>query len=156
MESLDCVCLIQDSATLIVSQDTATGVEMMTTPYEPPFATGFDVCPPGYILALESADSSGARRGSCTRCGISQYSVSPLAGPTSGSPSCFNCPPSAECKGGDEITFSRGRWVIANGMYMLVGCPRGYQLVNSIGGVFSHDVQVVFHFLVFKFAFSNG
>mmetsp|Transcript_4944 Transcript_4944/g.15471 ORF Transcript_4944/g.15471 Transcript_4944/m.15471 type:complete len:348 (-) Transcript_4944:821-1864(-) len=124
----------------VYGTDALTGDRMESALYFPPLATGFDVCPRGYTLQLESA-ANGDQTGFCSRCENRQYSVSPLAGPTAGVPSCFNCPPSGDCAGGDDVTFSRGTWEIRQGMYMLVGCPRGYQLVNSIGGVFSHDVQ---------------
>eukprot|EP00292_Cryptomonas_paramecium_P002636 CAMPEP_0113722472 /NCGR_PEP_ID=MMETSP0038_2-20120614/37772_1 /TAXON_ID=2898 /ORGANISM="Cryptomonas paramecium" /LENGTH=2376 /DNA_ID=CAMNT_0000651725 /DNA_START=109 /DNA_END=7236 /DNA_ORIENTATION=+ /assembly_acc=CAM_ASM_000170 len=125
---------------LVYGTDVDTNIQMKTKAVVPNFASGFDVCPRGYILNLESTNGGG-QMGFCTQCGVQQYSVSPLAGPTAGVPSCFNCLPLAVCNGGDEITFKKGTWTIANGMYMLIGCPRGYQLVNSIGGQFSHDVQ---------------
>mmetsp|Transcript_36466 Transcript_36466/g.96060 ORF Transcript_36466/g.96060 Transcript_36466/m.96060 type:complete len:1960 (+) Transcript_36466:49-5928(+) len=126
---------------LIFGTDIITGDEMKTAFITPSFATGNDVCPRGYIMSLDGQQTSGSRMGSCTECGMYQYSVSPLAGPTPGIPSCFNCLPSGECAGGDNVKFKQGQWSIANGMYILVGCPLGHQLVNSIGGTFSHDIQ---------------
>mmetsp|Transcript_36696 Transcript_36696/g.96835 ORF Transcript_36696/g.96835 Transcript_36696/m.96835 type:complete len:1159 (+) Transcript_36696:1876-5352(+) len=126
---------------LILGTDTMTGDEMKSSLVTPNFAAGSSVCPRGYILALEAASSKGGRMGSCSRCSTHQYSVSPLAGPTAGVPSCFNCLPSADCNGGDDVVFKLGKWTISGGMFTLVGCPSGYQLVNKIGGVFSHDVQ---------------
>ena len=107
-------------------------------------AVDSSVCPSGFILALQSiqvGNDTSSRQGSCTECSPGTYSVSPLAGATSTSPSCLNCPPSGTCIGGSDVKFSIGSWVIRNGIYRLVGCPDGYQLVNSINGIFTHDVQ---------------
>ena len=77
----------------------------------------------------------------CSQCGAGSYSVDSLAGPTTYGPSCFTCPPSATCKGGNSVLFSIGSWQIVNGIYTLYSCPSGHQLVNSIYGVFSYDTQ---------------
>ena len=103
--------------------------------------TGRSICPSGYILALDQQFGVQSRSGICTQCGTGTYSVDPLVGSSSAGPSCFSCPPSGLCKGGNSVQFSIGTWVIENGMYKLISCPPGHQLVNSIYGVFSHDAQ---------------
>jgi hypothetical protein len=106
--------------------------------------TGSTVCPPGFVLVLDEnrpGSNQTARQGACTLCASGTYSVSPLAGPTASTPACFNCFSSAACSGGYIVTFKLGFWVVSGGMYRLVGCPPGHELVNSIGGAFSHDVQ---------------
>ena len=106
--------------------------------------SGASVCPPGFILVLDQSrpgSNQTAREGACTLCASGTYSVNPLAGPTTSTPACFNCFSTAICSGGYNVQFKLGTWVISGGMYTLVGCPLGYELVNSIGGVFSHDVQ---------------
>ena len=100
------------------------------------------VCPLGFILSLDQTESNTlGQGGSCLECGPGTYSVNPLAGISDTVPSCFNCPPSGVCKGGSDVQFSIGKWEIILGIYRLVGCPPGHQLVNSIDGVFSHDIQ---------------
>ena len=102
------------------------------------------ICPLGYILVPDQAQllsNTSALLGSCSQCQIGTYSVSPLAGTNPRQPSCLNCPASGNCKGGADVDFSLGTWKILGGMYRLVGCPAGYQLVNSLNGVFSHDLQ---------------
>jgi hypothetical protein len=102
------------------------------------------VCPPGFILVLDqprSGSNQTARQGACSQCSSGTYSIGPLYGVTTSEPSCLNCPSSATCKGGNTIEFSLGTWTISSGMYKLVSCPAGHQLVNSVAGVFSHDVQ---------------
>jgi hypothetical protein len=105
---------------------------------------GSSVCPPGFILVVDQqrpGSNQTALQGGCTMCSSGTYSVGPLYGLTTGEPSCLNCLASATCRGGFDITFSLGNWIISGGMYKLVGCPAGHQLVNSVAGVFSHDVQ---------------
>mmetsp|Transcript_16498 Transcript_16498/g.44884 ORF Transcript_16498/g.44884 Transcript_16498/m.44884 type:complete len:1970 (+) Transcript_16498:1-5910(+) len=129
-------------ALFITGNEVDTGLDMSAGTLDLHFSSGFSVCPSGHTLSFDGTGSDPlARVGYCSLCGARQYSVSPLAGPTAGIPGCFNCPLSAECLGGSDVVFSRGQWVIANGMYTLVGCPRGYQLVNKISGQFSHDAQ---------------
>ena len=102
------------------------------------------VCPPGFVLILDETrpgSNQTARQGTCTLCGAGTYSVNPLAGATTSTPACFNCPTTATCTGGYHVAFKLGSWIISGGMFRLIGCPLGHELVNSIGGVFSHDVQ---------------
>ena len=93
------------------------------------------ICPAGFILAFDELAITKLKFGYCSKCGPGTYSVSALAR------FCFNCPVKSFCEGGDSVKFSLGDWTIMNGMYRLVGCPDGYQLVNSINGLFSHDLQ---------------
>ena len=109
---------------------------MLSEVYEVLMANGSSVCPQGFVLLLDLA-----RVGSCMECGSGTYSVDPLVGRSTTGPSCLNCPQGGVCKGGSDVQFYTGQWDIISGMYRLVGCPSGHQLVNSIGGVFSHDIQ---------------
>eukprot|EP00292_Cryptomonas_paramecium_P002656 CAMPEP_0113679356 /NCGR_PEP_ID=MMETSP0038_2-20120614/10580_1 /TAXON_ID=2898 /ORGANISM="Cryptomonas paramecium" /LENGTH=2825 /DNA_ID=CAMNT_0000597341 /DNA_START=49 /DNA_END=8526 /DNA_ORIENTATION=- /assembly_acc=CAM_ASM_000170 len=127
-------------------------------------ADGVTVCPRGYVLVLDSESSikSSAsvnltlsnsttssntltsqlvRGGTCSQCPKGTYSVHPLAGLVADQPSCLNCPAGGVCLGGDVVTFALGGWKVLGGMYVLQSCPAGHQLVNSIAGVFAHDLQ---------------
>ncbi len=94
-------------------------------------ANGSAVCPPGYVLVLDDSF-----HGSCSKCAPGTYSLNPLS-----ATSCFVCPPTAQCSGGNNVNFSVGVWVESGGFYRLIDCPRGYQLLNSINSMFNHDVQ---------------
>jgi hypothetical protein len=111
------------------------------------FATGELVCPKGYILSTDSSAAGGETKalGVCTFCKVGTYSINPLAGGQNNTvPACLNCPPSSTCSGGDQVILGPGEWMAgANGMYLLVGCPPGHELINSIGGTFRHDIQVI-------------
>jgi hypothetical protein len=100
------------------------------------------ICPLGYVLELEMVVGlSSVTSGACKYCRPGKYSVNPLAGEASG-PACLTCPAGGSCvDGGFLVTFNTGMWVIRNGMYILVSCPSGHQLVNSVDGFFNHDVQ---------------
>ena len=99
------------------------------------------VCPPGYVLTLDASVSSNLSAGTCVECALGKYSVEPLAGTSPGKPACFNCPAGGVCGGGNKVTFDLGLWEIAGGIYKLISCPPGFQLINLIGGRFSHDIQ---------------
>ena len=117
----------------------ATSGTMETVPEEVHISNGSSICPKGYILVLDRQI-----HGSCSECVAGTYSVDPLAGTSSVQPSCFNCPQSATCAGGDSVQFphSSGVWVVFSGFYKLVSCPVGYQLINTNElGKFSIDVQ---------------
>ena len=122
-----------------------TDVETMLPVSSAAFAVVFDegnkVCPPGYVLTLDTAEAAGLRGGICTQCLVGKYSVNPLAGINMGKPACLDCPAGGTCRGGIEVTFLIGDWVVDGGMYRLLSCPPGYQLFNMIGGQFSQDVQ---------------
>jgi hypothetical protein len=109
-----------------------------------PVMMSSDVCPLGYILVLDqslSVSNQSAVLGGCSQCQPGTYSVHPLAGLNALRPTCFNCPTGGSCKGGFRVEFLLGIWKIMGGMYRLVSCPAGNQLVNSVNGVFSHDIQ---------------
>ena len=121
---------------------------MKSSVYPVSITSGKEVCPSGYVLQL-SQDSAIGGTGSCRFCGPGTYSIEPLAtapGSLSDTPSCIDCPAGGICeKGGMDIRFSVGTWAVRNGMYVLLHCPAGYQLVNSTSGtssgVFSHSQQ---------------
>ena len=112
--------------------------------------SGEAICPRGSILSLDApgASTGMARLGGCAFCGSGSYSVSPLASSTNNAsnPSCVPCPLQAlqrgDCElGGSEVHFSLGTWSVSGGLYRLVACPSGYQLVNSVDGVFTNQAQ---------------
>ena len=105
---------------------------------------GSSVCPNGHVLTLDQESAWGtsrARSGSCVLCKSGTYSVNPLAGTTPQTPSCLNCPAGGLCVEGSSVVFALGTWKVISSMYRLISCPPGYQLLNSIANVFSHDVQ---------------
>ena len=124
-----------------IDAQSSTVVTMLSPAYPVFFAGNRSVCPAGSILVLEEQSANASKLGSCAVCPAGSYSVDPLAGATPETPSCFNCPPSAKCNGGDDVDLPVGAWRISNGVYVLVACPYAHQLVNSIGGKFSQDVQ---------------
>ena len=119
--------------------DQQTGNMMSSVPSRISMCTGRDVCPVGYILALDRQLKQGPSAATCAYCPEGTYSINPLTG--SPNPSCLNCPVGAVCNGGADIHFAIGIWVPEGGMFLLISCPAGYQLINSIGGHFSHDNQ---------------
>ena len=98
---------------------------------------GTNVCPPGYILVM---DTNGATRGSgvCSLCQPGKYSINAMAqspGSISSLPACIDCPAGCNCiGGGSHVKCEPGQWLVHGGIYVLVSCPRGYQLVNSTNG----------------------
>ena len=109
---------------------------MQSVPAVLAMASNVSVCPRGYVLVLDLLG-----RGSCSECSAGTYSIYPLAGIPAGKASCLTCPPQATCSAGANVTFSLGSWQVINGIYRLVSCPPMHQLVNSINGVFNHDIQ---------------
>ena len=109
---------------------------------------GATVCPAGYVLVTgqENAVNGSAV---CTFCNPGTYSVFPLAhvpGFPGLAAGCFTCPAGGDCsKGGKEIQFQVGVWSILGGLYILISCPAGYQLINSTSGtskgIFSNALQ---------------
>ena len=123
---------------------TSGAVEMASDASPVYMARGAAVCPAGYILVLDPPVPPPAYSpAACVQCGQGTYSVSPLAGTQAPKPSCFNCPAGASaCPGGAVVHFALGTWVVAGGMYRLVACPGGHELVAAVGGgTFSHDAQ---------------
>jgi serine/threonine protein kinase len=94
------------------------------------------VCPTGSILVL---DQNGF--GSCSTCGPGSYSVHPLAGIQVGIPVCLSCPAGGICPGGSIVTFNLGSWILVDGIFQLISCPDGHQLVNSFNGLFRQEAQ---------------
>jgi hypothetical protein len=98
-------------------------------------------CPRGHAL-ISSSDgvsfSQGAQR--CVACGNNQYIIN-----TNNSLfSCQPCPAGAECDGSDLKAKVQGSiWLVSNltNQYVLDSCPPGYELQNTVGGVFSYAVQ---------------
>ena len=122
--------------------DSQTGKAMLSPIIPLSLSSNQFVCPTGYILVMDDArGNSTIRQGACSLCSKGTYSVSPLAGSTPGTPSCRTCLSSAVCLGGSSVNFTLGTWIISYGMYRLIGCPPGHQLVNMINGAFSHDAQ---------------
>ena len=109
---------------------------------------GVNVCPPGYILDLDRQGASTVIDAAvCTECKPGSYSFSSMANlPGSQTPACLSCPAGCECiAGGTDVQCKVGMWRPVSGIYMLVSCPAGYQLVNSTAGtsrgIFSSVLQ---------------
>ena len=126
----------------VQGSDYQTGMSMQSLVFKINLSNGSKICPSGYILVLgQTTALESALSGVCLQCGPGTYSVDPLAG-YGRDASCLNCPQNSQCHGGDSVEISSlGLWVIRSGMYRLIACPSGYQLINSIDGVFSHDIQ---------------
>ena len=103
-------------------------------------SSGPDVCPPGYVLWVDSKTTSSGH-GSCSFCEPGTYSLHPLSKDPSSAldtPSCITCPAGGNCElGGSHIKFLVGMWEIRNGIYVLLSCPPGHQLINSTDGTSS-------------------
>lgn len=129
----------------------AATVQMQSPAFTLSTRGGPDVCPPGHVLALDPPAAAGAARlGACAACAEGTYAVSPLVGGSdAASPACVACPLQAlqagDCAaaGASAINFSLGTWAASDsdGVYRLVGCPAGFQLVNAVDGAFSNQIQ---------------
>jgi hypothetical protein len=129
---------------IVRGQDAETLSPLSSNSVPISIAEGIDICPPGFIVVLEPQISPGAgRRGACTYCLPGTYSVNPLYSVTgnASNPACLNCPTAGVCSGGKDVVFRTGGWIISEGMYSLVSCPKGHALLNQINGIFSHDNQ---------------
>jgi hypothetical protein len=128
------------------SIDSRQNSKMISDNFVVPVRIGDQVCPLGYILYLDSPVGK-TRSGTCTLCTEGTYSLNPLfGGSETANPTCIPCPIQAlrngDCvKGGGAVNFTLGHWTVSDGMYKLVGCPAGYHMINSVGGLFSHQVQ---------------
>ena len=128
--------------------DAQTGIMIQSAVIKVLVEQGEQVCPRGYILAFDK-DTSENGTAVCTLCKPGSYSINPLARlPGTGAlgPSCVNCPAGGNCeKGGGDVAFAVGNWTPVRGMYVLTGCPGGYQLINSTSGsskgIFSNNLQ---------------
>ncbi len=124
--------------------DYSQGNAMTSEPVRLAVSNGSEVCPKGYVLILESALSHSnltGVQGTCVFCRPGTYSLNPLIGVTPTEPSCMPCPIGGDCQGGSNVNFALGTWKILRGAFVLIGCPSGHQLVNSIGGIFSQSQQ---------------
>ena len=103
-------------------------------------------CPPGHAL-VSSFTASGSGRNAfaqeaqrCVQCATDQY----ILDPNSSLVSCQPCPIGATCDGITLHAKVQGSvWMAMNttGQYVLASCPPGYELLNSVGGIFSYTVQ---------------
>ena len=129
----------------ITGQDQESGVQMESGLVPVHVQQGVSVCPLGYILVPDQANGSAI----CTLCRPASYSLSPLArSPDSSinSPSCLSCPVGCKCiLGGTDIQCDVGLWRAVEGVFRVVSCPAGSQLINSTAGtsqgIFSNDLQ---------------
>jgi len=123
----------------ITGEDIASGVQMEIGWVPVHIQQMANVCPRGYIFVPDNL-KGGKVNGSaiCSLCGPGFYSLSPLAlSPDSSidSPSCLSCPAGCDCTlGGEYIKFKSGLWKAIKGVYRLMSCPAGFQLVNSTDG----------------------
>ena len=102
---------------------------------------GSAICPRGYILSVQKLLSQGFS-GTCEFCGQGTYSLNPLKGILENDPSCLTCPVGGNCRGGVDVAFAIGRWIVSDGAYLLISCPDGYQLVDYAQmGTFSQTNQ---------------
>lgn len=112
---------------------------------------GVDVCPPGYVLMIEK-EAAVNSPAVCTFCKQGTYSIDPLVhapGASADSPACVNCPLGLDCNGGAEVhpkeEARESTWLPVDGVYHLISCPPGSQLINSTSGtsrgIFSSDLQ---------------
>jgi hypothetical protein len=128
------------------SSESGQDRRMVSDKFVVPVHIGDKVCPLGYILNLDFPVGN-ARFGTCTFCTEGTYSLDPLfGGSETANPACVSCPLQAlqsnDCtKGGGAVNFTLGNWRVSNGMYKLVGCPAGYQMINAVGGLFSNQIQ---------------
>jgi predicted outer membrane repeat protein len=127
--------------------ESGTVRRMISSNFIIPAFVGHQACPLGYILNLKEIVGK-ARSGTCEFCAEGTYSINPLFGGSDiVSPACVSCPLQAlqnnDCtKGGSVVNFSLGTWRVSDGLYTLVGCPKGYQLINKIDGLFSNQAQL--------------
>ena len=138
--------IVNQKAFIFVSgadSQTLSGALQMQSPLEEIlFSSDINVCPPGYVLVLDGSNVNTPRPGRCSFCNPGTYSVSPLYSPTDSDPACLNCPVGGNCSnGGNQVSFALGTWAVSSGIFRLLSCPPGFELLNSIGGVFSQDAQ---------------
>ena len=125
----DRIAVVEGQLSIIIKgiDSQALNVNIMSSSVLPVIiASNSSACPSGFILFV---DDSGS--GTCSICGAGTYSLLPLVGADSSRPSCLNCPANAVCSGGNNVEFLIGIWTVLDGIYRLVGCPRGHQLVTS-------------------------
>jgi hypothetical protein len=97
-------------------------------------------CPKGHALISSSNGLTFSQQAQqCIPCGKEQYIIN-----TSSSLfHCQPCPAGAQCNGSDLTSRVQGGiWTVSSiGQYILESCPPGYELQNTVGGVFSHAIQ---------------
>ncbi len=126
--------------------ESGTVRRMISSNFMIPVFVGHQACPLGYVLNLQEIFGK-ARLGTCEFCAEGTYSMNPLFGGSDiVSPACVSCPLQSlknnDCtKGGSVVNFSLGTWRVYDGLYTLVGCPQGYQLINKMDGLFSNQAQ---------------
>jgi hypothetical protein len=98
-------------------------------------------CPKGHALISTSSGGSFSQEAQhCSACGSNQYIVNT----NSSLISCLPCPAGAECDGSDLKAKVQGSvWTVSNltGQYVLTSCPPGYELLNTVGSIFSYAAQ---------------
>ena len=121
----------------ITGQDIVSGVQMEIGWVPIHVQQGASVCPCGFIFVPDK-ESKVIGSAVCSLCGPGSYSLSPLAiSPDSSidSPSCLSCPAGCDCAlGGAGIKCKSGLWKAFQGVFRLMSCPAGFQLVNSTDG----------------------
>jgi hypothetical protein len=121
----------------IKGQDIASGVQMELGLVPVHVQQGTGVCPRGFIFVPDK-EGKVISSAVCSLCGPGSYSLSPLAqSPDSliDAPSCLSCPAGCYCAlGGADITCKSGLWEAIQGVFRLMSCPAGFQLVNSTDG----------------------
>ena len=132
----------QDVHIFVVGIDSETFLPLQSASCLVEFGSDIGICPVGYVLELGASNVSDfGFKGSCKFCQPGTYSLQPLFSTSGAYPSCLVCPSAGICTGGDNIAFHSGQWTVQAGMYMLVSCPSGNQLINSIGGNFFQESQ---------------
>ena len=109
---------------------------------------GANVCPLGYVLTVDKEGEANSPA-ICTFCKQGTYSLSPWAGAPGSSrdsPACLNCPIGLNCNGGADVNQKENStWFDVDGVYHLISCPPGFQLINSTSGTsrgeFASDLQ---------------
>ena len=112
---------------------------MLSETFEISLHSGDYFCPLGYVLILDDAEA-----GVCTQCKAGTYSVSPFEERVK-SESILPWVSSWRQMwvGRWKCDFALGEWIVDDGKFKLVRCPRGCQLVNrNTYGVFAQESQI--------------
>jgi hypothetical protein len=133
----------------LTGQDMESGVQMESSWVPVHVQQGAGVCPRGHILVPDK-DAEVNVPAVCTLCRPGSYSLSPLVqspgSSSNSSPSCLSCPIGCDCDlGGSNIQNKSGLWKAVEGVYRVISCPAGSQLINSTAGtsqgIFSNSLQ---------------
>lgn len=133
----------------VMGSDAQTGLFMISELKPLNMKDGAGMCPAGYILSLDQSNITTIGSAACVFCKPGTYSILPLAhmrGFSDTSPSCISCPAGGDCSdGGRNVHFKVGIWIPVDGIYVLIDCPKAFQLVNSTNGmshgIFSNSLQ---------------